>query len=196
MDNYMIEEQFRNDLANGEYIIWAGQPAPKLFNSSDFFLVPFSFIWCGFTIFWEIMAFTAFRQVGNGPGIIFPIFGIPFVLVGLYLLLGRFFYRSLKNNRTYYALTNQRVMVLHALFGKNLRSLSLNHIPALNKSVNSKGIGSITFGDLPPVYSSMFENSGVRSYGNRYRYGNTMGFYYIKDVDDVYRMINDQRKPS
>lgn len=196
MDNYMLEEQFRNELGNGEYIIWAGQPVPKIFNRSDIFLIPFSIVWSGFAVFWEIMAFFAFRQTTTGMGIIFPIFGLPFVLIGLYLLFGRFIYRSLKNKRTFYALTNQRVMVLHTLFGKNLRTQLLNQIPALNKSVNSNGIGSITFGDTPLVYSSMFENSSIRPYGNRYRYGNTMGFFNIKDVDDVYRMINDQRKPS
>lgn len=192
----MIEEQFRNDLANGEYIVWAGQPVPKLINRSDIFLIPFSIIISGFAIFWEIMALYAFRQTGSGMGMIFPIFGIPFILIGLYLLFGRFIYRKLKYKRTFYALTNQRVMVLNTFFGKNLRTQLLNQIPALNKSVSANGIGSITFGDTLPVYSTLFENTGVRPYGNRYRYGNTMGFFNIKDVDDVYRMINDQRKPS
>ena len=69
-----------------EKLLWLGRPKQGLmFSKKDLLQVPFSLMWGGFAIFWESMAV---RQV-NAP-FFFKLWGIPFVLIGLYLIIGRF----------------------------------------------------------------------------------------------------------
>ena len=86
-----MAKQFQEDLLKDEKILWAGQPDTKvLFALADFFLVPFSFLWGCFAIFWKattLYAATASPKTDGAAFVwTFPIFGIPFVLVGLYFI--------------------------------------------------------------------------------------------------------------
>ena len=43
------------ELTSGENFIWAGRPSGSvIFHKEDAFLVPFSLLWGGFAIFWEL----------------------------------------------------------------------------------------------------------------------------------------------
>src|ERR1043165_109328 len=93
--NYDIEQQLIPYLQPGEQLLWTGRPkGGVLFRKSDIFVIPFSILWGGFAIFWEIMA-------ASGP-FFFWLWGIPFVIVGLYLMIGRFFYDAKKREATVY----------------------------------------------------------------------------------------------
>lgn len=74
------------ELVSGENV-WSGQPdADVIFHKEDAYLIPFSLLWGGFTIFWEAAA-SGFVWSSNGatePSF-FSLWGIPFVLVGQYL---------------------------------------------------------------------------------------------------------------
>jgi hypothetical protein len=70
-------------LRQGEQLLWVGQPGPRVrFTGADAFPVPFGVLWGGFAVVWEVMAITSVRQP------LFIIWGIPFVLVGLYFISG------------------------------------------------------------------------------------------------------------
>ncbi len=48
-------EAFQPELLKDEKILWSGQPETKvLFTRADVFLAPFSVLWGGFAIFWEV----------------------------------------------------------------------------------------------------------------------------------------------
>lgn len=129
------------ELAGGERLVWTGQPAPGMrLRSSDLFLIPFSILWGGFAIFWESMAFT------SGAPLIFRLWGVPFVLVGLYLMVGRFFHEAWLRARTYYALTSERVLIVKGGFGRTVTSLRLETITDLSLQESSSGMGTISFG--------------------------------------------------
>jgi hypothetical protein len=51
----------------------------------------------------------------------------PFVLVGIYLIFGRFLVEAKQGERTFYGVTDERVLVVAGLFGRKVQSLSLRH---------------------------------------------------------------------
>jgi hypothetical protein len=142
--NMTIENLFQNELQQGEKILWTGQPDPSiLFTRYDVFLIPFSLLWGGFTIFWEI------GVLSWGTPTFFALWGIPFVLIGLYLIFGRFIYKNYQKKKTYYAVTNQRVLILSGFNSRNLQAEFIKQISAINKDVRANGSGTIRFGNVP-----------------------------------------------
>lgn len=190
--NSYAEDLIREELLPEERILWADQPLPgRLFSPADLFLIPFSLFWLGFSIFWMVMAGAGARSAPGLIGIVFPLFGLPFVLVGLYLVFGRFIYAHYRRKNTFYAVTDQRIIVINRMFNKTVRSEKINSITTMDKYVRRDGSGTISFGMMP--YPMEYSNSGMY-YGRRNYYRNmALALENIKDVDDVYRIISEQR---
>ena len=80
-----IETELRYHLDTNDKLIWAGQPQRGVvFRNVDIFLIPFSIMWCGFAIFWLIGA------ISMKVPLFFCLFGVPFVIIGLVFVFGRF----------------------------------------------------------------------------------------------------------
>jgi hypothetical protein len=67
-----------------------------------------------FAIFWMALASQQTKQI-SGPGSFFPLFGIPFIVVGLGMLSSPL-WRGRKALRTVYALTDQRAIIFEGGF--------------------------------------------------------------------------------
>src|SRR6185437_8193931 len=97
---------------------------------SDAYMIPFSLLWGGFAIFWEIGALRT-----NGPNaVLMSIWGIPFVLAGLYLIVGRFFVDAGIRAKTFYGLTNHRAIIISGLFSRTINALALRE-PVFNPCI-------------------------------------------------------------
>ena len=68
-------------------------------------MVPFSLMWGGFAIFWELSVLQT-----DAPAF-FALFGIPFVLIGLYLIVGRFFFEAKQRANTFYGAEQVKIVV-------------------------------------------------------------------------------------
>jgi len=173
-------DKFRDELNPGERIIWSGQPRQGLMlRPSDIIMIPFSIMWGGFAIFWE------FEAASGGAPIFFMLWGIPFVLLGLYMIFGRFFFDGLQRSKTHYALTNERVIIISGVFNQNTKVLDIRKLPEINISTKGNGSGTIIFGASHPM-AWMYSGSGFPNMG---RYNIAPGFEMIDDAKTVYKHI-------
>ncbi len=143
----MNPAEFPARLLEGERIVWSGRPVQgTLFMARDWFLVPFSIFWCGFAIFWEASV------LGSNAPALFALWGIPFIVVGLYLTLGRFTIDAWLRRNTRYAVTNRRIIIARSDPFPKLTSISLERMPELQLTEWPDGRGTIRFGPTLPYW--------------------------------------------
>lgn len=174
------------NLVSGEKVLWQGAPAGGIrFRRSDFFLIPFGLFFFGFSLFWETMAVTV---IGSGNhdqpliGTVFPIFGIPFILVGFYLVIGRFFWDSYTRKRSTYVLTNRRALIETTSFGSKLISVTLADLSEVGLEQRADGSGTVILGQDTQV-----------GYGQNSRTKRAPRFEFIPDAQRVYKLVEEAR---
>ena len=144
-----LEQVVRSQLMVGEHLLWSGRPRTGVtLRASDAFIIPFSLLWCGFAIFWE------FSVVSSNAPLIMRLWGIPFVLIGLHFVFGRFIVDARQRARSFYALTNQRVIIVSGLLSQQTKSLNLRTLSDLTLAERSNGLGTIYFGTPGPWWAS------------------------------------------
>ncbi len=154
------------DLLPGERILWEGRPVRhRLLRSSDALLVPFSILWCGFAVFWEVSVL-ATTAADDSPPIFFALLGIPFVLIGLYLVVGRFVVRAIASRRTKYVITDRRVLVIGGLSGARTMSTNLSSLPPPIVAERPDRSGSLAFGAFPGVFDVFSRSNGFRAWAS------------------------------
>jgi hypothetical protein len=143
------DQAIQREMESDERLLCSGMPRQGwLLRSNDIFLIPFSLMWGSFAFFWEFSVIS----MGKAP-FFFVLWGIPFVLVGIYIIIGRFFVDSYQRRRTYYGLTDRRALILSGLTAREVKTLSLQNLNEMSLKEKSDGSGNIFFGSLPPMYS-------------------------------------------
>ncbi|HET7466715.1 MAG TPA: PH domain-containing protein [Candidatus Dormibacteraeota bacterium] len=179
----VIQAELQPELQPDEHLMWTGRPDPgSLFTAMDAFLVPFSLLWGGFAIFWESSVIAA------GAPVFFLLWGTPFVLLGLYLIFGRFLVKRYTRRHTYYGVTDRRVIVLSTAFGRNVKSVSIKRLPGLELSTRRGRAGTVTFGHWSG-FAGMYANTGLDwlAWGMGQR---PMAFYDLEDARSVYELVD------
>jgi hypothetical protein len=170
MENLTLEEQrlLQAELSGGESVLWTGKPNPRVvFHPSDWAVIPFSLMWGGFAIFWElgVLGMGPFGNKGSSWNFGVP-WGIPFVIMGQYFIWGRFLYVAWKKARIVYALTNERILLVVRPPQSRVLSLYLRSIPGVEKEIRSDGIGTLKFGETPPVWGGRGTKTASELYLN------------------------------
>ena len=116
------------------------------------------------------------------------VFGLFFAAAGAYLIFGRFLLKRYTRRRTWYGVTNRRVILVSTAFGRRVRSLSLKRLPGLELSTGRGRRGTVTFGHWSGM-AGMYANTGLdfmtRSWGFR-----PMAFYDLDDARSVYELVD------
>jgi len=159
MEILSLEQQrlLQAELSNGETLLWTGKPNPRVvFHASDWGTIPLAILLAAFSIFWEA-GVSGYGPIGSKSGSASPfmmVWGVPFILLGQYMVWGRFLYAAWKKRRIVYALSNERVFVLVVRPGAKVISTWLRSVAGVEKDVRSDGIGTLKFGETPPLWGA------------------------------------------
>jgi hypothetical protein len=148
------DQRVISELFPGEQVLWSGKPdSRRWLYREDRLLVPFSLLWGGFAIFWEASVLTATSAHEHAAvRLVFALWGVPFVLLGLYLIFGRVFARRWIRRRSLYVLTDQRILSFSPSLrgGSRVKMVWLNSHPPLEKHVSRDGWGTLCVGQTAP----------------------------------------------
>lgn len=180
------EQEISKELSGSEKLLWAGSPRKGLLlRGSDLFVIPFSLLWCGFAIFWETMV------VIQGAPFFFMLWGIPFVVIGLYFVFGRFIVEAKQREKTCYGLTSQRIIIISGLFSRKVKSVSLKTLSETTFSEKPDRSGTLTFGANNPLFA-MF---GGMSWPGMSQHL-PPSFELIPNAKDVYEMVRKAQQEA
>src|SRR5688572_18049445 len=113
------DRRVQAELRNGERLVWSGQPNPACYARTARMIVLFAIPWTAFAVFWvgataALLWFSGDPEKADGIVgtifLLFPLFGIPFILIGLGMFTAPFWMRR-QARRTSYALTEKRAIV-------------------------------------------------------------------------------------
>ena len=138
------------ELLKGERLLWADRPISvkaHFLRALPMFLFGIPFL--AFALFWTGLASSMSNpRSGSGPadmfGSIFPLFGIPFILVGVGLLVWPLF-SAFRQNRTVYAVTDQRLIIREDILRPAVRSWPLSQAETMERVGDAQGPGTVYF---------------------------------------------------
>jgi hypothetical protein len=154
-----LKAQIEAELAGDEKLVWLGQPVVGRYARKSIPLVIIGLFFTGFSLFWMGLSGGA-AWFGQGPGAggvpgggigavlfgCFPLCGLPFLLIGLGMVVSPWWMRGLAR-RTCYAITERRAIIWEpSLFGvRQVRSYTASGLGALSRVERGDGIGDLVF---------------------------------------------------
>ena len=181
------EDELRGELESGERLLWAGQPRQGIrLQLFDVFAIPFSVLWGGFAIVWEVLAF-----VLKTPWF-FKLAGIPFVLAGLYMMVGRFYVDARRRAATFQGITSTSLLFISGRARRVVQRIPLRNLGPLSLQERGDGSGVIGFSALtmgnPAIggVMSQIQQFVPQKLGNMH-----VSLEVQEDVRGVYRRLRD-----
>jgi hypothetical protein len=138
----------QSELQSGESLCWTGTADPRRAALSALPASIFGIPFAAFALFWITQAYHATSAMSRSSNAfakgfsVFPIFGVPFLLVGLGVILAPL-WAFLKGGNTVYAVTNQRVMIITGSGNRSVKSLTPADIVSIDHRERPDGSGDI-----------------------------------------------------
>lgn len=184
-----LDQSLRRELIAGERLLWSAQPRASRLKAG-FVIWAFAIPWTVFALFWESMAFLPWLAEPKTPdnmrltfGIVMPIFGLPFILIGFWMLWQPI--RAMRTaGSTAYGLTNRRLIRVVETGQRETASVLLDQIGPMDRSERSDGTGHLR----------IQTHSHVDSEGDRIT--ERFEVLGVPDVARLERLIIENRKPS
>ena len=152
----------RKELQSGERILWQGQPIVERVFKMALAIYLFAIPWTAFSLFWEAMALSPWLAMSGNPeanktaqivGVVFPLFGLPFIAIGFWML-SRPFALARKARQTSYVITNKRALVVTGGSMHETQSYPYDVMSGeLNRTERRDGSGSLYFSSKKVVDS-------------------------------------------
>ena len=138
----------QSELQSGETLYWTGTADPGRAAVSALPASLFGIPFAGFALFWITQAYHASSHISRNSNSfakgfsVFPLFGVPFLLIGLGVILAPL-WAYLKGSSTVYAVTSQRVMVISGGTSRTVKSLTPADIVGVDYRERPDGSGDV-----------------------------------------------------
>ncbi len=131
-----------SELASDEHFKWIDMPIPRYFTPTSTGTFLFAIPWTAFAIFWMCGA-SGFQIPDFKDGsYLFPLFGAPFLLIGIGMLSSPFWaYR--KSFKTVYAITNCRAITFNGGWSTTIRSYPPDKLTDIYRKEKKDGSGDV-----------------------------------------------------
>ena len=157
-----MDQALRRELARGERPIWSGQPRASRMKSA-LWLWMFALPWTLFALFWEGGALSIWGGLNTEAsnleiafGIFFPIFGLPFIAIGFWMMWKPI--AAMRQARdTAYGLTDLRLFRVVEGRKRVVASVALDQMGPIDRTEHADG-----WGDLRIQTHSHYDTDGDR----------------------------------
>lgn len=179
-------------LEPGERILWQGRPDTRVeWGDVISFQSMFGLVFAGFAVFWITMARNIGSHFDDGISSVFPLFGLPFVAVGLHMVVGRLIFDAVRRRGTWYTLSDRTAFI--AVSSRGLRRLERYPLePDMPLVLDDGNPGTVWFAEKVTHNPGGWSGSGSNQ---RYRGPSTtreqIGFRRIDGARGVYRLMLD-----
>jgi hypothetical protein len=181
--SFGAERTAQSELEAGENLLWAGQPDPKRLALQSLPIAIFGIPFTAFAVFWIVNALNIGSHMPRSGGFdFFPLFGIPFLLVGLGMVSSPLWIHR-KGSQTVYAVTDKRLLIIKGGASRSVQSFDESSIGNIERVERPNGSGDIIFAQQVQNYQS----SGGHSRTSTER----IGFFGIPDVRSVEKLVRD-----
>lgn len=179
-------------LAPGERILWQGRPqarpdwAALISGKGGVTGSLFGLFFAGFALFWIVQAASMTARAEGPLARLFPLFGLPFLVVGLNLVLGPALRPWAGLRGTWYTLTDRNAYIATRRLGR--RNLQRHPLaPGMLPALEDGSPGSVWFATMPGPGGGAWRGTGAAgAYGGS---GGRVGFQNIPDARAVFRLL-------
>ena len=179
-----MRDDLRQTLLPGERVLWEGEPYKGLIlRPIEAFLIPFSLLWGGFAVFWNVGVWFTDKNVSDLP---FKLFGVPFLIAGLYITVGRFLLDMRMRSHLHYAVTDRRILIYRQGGNSTAKSVDIKRLPSIELNERRDGYGTIRFGAAMSYFNG--RNFGIW----QPTFDPTPQFLRVPSVRSVYELIQKQ----
>lgn len=187
-DSGNVQEQVLRFTLPGERLLWSGAaPHGLRFGGSHAFAMLFGLFFFGFAVFWNYNVWTSGAPVG------FRLFGLPFLAIGLYMVVGRPLLDAYWRRQMMYLVTNRRIGVIWKSGPQRWSTWSrdIHPPPQMELASGQDGRGTIHFGASGTNHRGLTMESrslgaGFRGLDGRPQFSNIAG------AREVYALIMKQ----
>lgn len=166
------------ELHDGESVVWSASPKPGNLAMKTLPVILFAIPWTGFAIFWMVMAGGFNFGKGFQIGSVFALFGLPFVLIGIGMLLSPLLViRAARESA--YVITDRRALIFTAKPWGSVAITSFlpDQLKSLTRNQNLDGSGDVVF------------EARVSNAGHGDKFVQRLGFIGVDDAKAVEVML-------
>lgn len=175
-----LDFALREEMRDGEILRWQGMKLARI-EPKGFGIWAFAIPWTAFSLFWTAMASLATVATSQNVGFLgwaFPLFGLPFILIGLGMLASPFL-PYFQRGRILFAVTDQRVLELRMGRDLTVKSVPTSRIGDIVRHESSDATGSVEIALSAPMIGFNGRRTEEMTIGR------------VKDVRGAYEAVLD-----